>query len=68
MYRTIWYLVVSFKKVELEKWHKQLEDLEVKGLTQKLIQETDFIKEHVYIYIYIYVLIYIIYYYIYIYI
>ena len=51
MYRTIWYLVVSFKKVELEKWHKQLEDLEVKGLTQKLIQETDFIKEHVYIYI-----------------
>ena len=51
MYRTIWYLVVSLKKVELEKWHKQLEDLEVKGLTQKLIQETDFIKEHVYIYI-----------------
>ena len=46
MYRTIRYLVVSLKKVELEKWQKQLEDLEVKGLTQKLIQETDFIKEH----------------------
>lgn len=31
---------VEDMKVELEKWHKQLEDLEVKGLTQKLIQES----------------------------
>lgn len=31
---------VEDMKVELEKWQKQLEDLEVKGLTQKLIQES----------------------------